>query len=41
MRDWYRINVEESLNQLPINWDIAFTWYWSFVMFITMLVGGY
>jgi hypothetical protein len=40
MRSWYRVNVEEPLNRLPIDWDTYFLYAWGFAMVSTVLAGG-
>ena len=40
MRDWFRVNVEQPLNRLPIAWDIFFLYSCTFFAIGTILSGG-
>lgn len=40
MRDWWRVNVEQPLDHLPIRWDTLFLYAWTIWMLLTVLGGG-
>lgn len=40
MREWWRYNVEEWLDRLPVNWDMVFLWMWLFYAVKVILSGG-
>lgn len=40
MRDWWRVNVEQPLDRLPIRWDTLFLYTWVITMLLTLLSSG-
>lgn len=40
MRDWWRVNVEQPLDRLPIHWDKVFLYSWVVYALTTLLSGG-
>jgi hypothetical protein len=40
VRSWWRVNVEQQLDRLPINWDTFFLYAWLCHMSLTVLSGG-
>lgn len=40
MRSWWRVNVEERLDALGIEWDTLFLWLWGPYMLLVVLNGG-
>jgi hypothetical protein len=40
MRDWFRVNVEQPLNRLSVNWDAIFLVPWVLYAIFIVLSGG-
>lgn len=40
MREWWRYHVEEQLDQLRVNWDMAFLYYGTVTAILVVLSGG-